>query len=267
MQLRMKSAPPTNMGGLLRIAPQSSTDHQAILRAQISFLAHRSKLRFFEGLPESDRDAIVAAASYRRFSANSVVVHQGDPADRLFLLIKGTARLFFVTPDGRKVYLLWLTPGDVFGGASLLTQSATFLVNTEVSKESQALVWQHDVIRRLAAQFPRLLENGLSIAYDYLAWYVASHLSLVSHSARERLAHVLLTLSDGIGHKSPTGVQLDITNEQLANTANITLFTASRLLSEWQRSGAIAKSRGKIVIRHPERIFDATARSASVAGR
>jgi CRP/FNR family transcriptional regulator, nitrogen oxide reductase regulator len=51
------------------------------------------------------------------------------------------------------------------------------------------------------------------------------------------------------------GVQLDITNEQLANAANITLFTTSRLMGQWQRSGAVVKSRGKIILRSPEGLF------------
>ena len=46
----------------------------------------------------------------------------------------------------------------------------------------------------------------------------------------------------------------DITNE-LANAANITLYTASRILREWQRTGAIRKQRGKIVVRSTERLF------------
>jgi CRP-like cAMP-binding protein len=79
--------------------------------------------------------------------------------------------------------------------------------------------------------------------------------ALISHSARERLAQVVTSLAQGIGHKVHGGVKLEITNEQLANAANLTLFTASRLLSEWQRKGAIVKSRGSILLRTPQRLF------------
>lgn len=44
-------------------------------------------------------------------------------------------------------------------------------------------------------------------------------------------------------------------NEELANAACITTFTASRLLSRWQRSGVILKKRGKVVISSPERLL------------
>jgi CRP/FNR family transcriptional regulator, nitrogen oxide reductase regulator len=202
-----------------------------------------------------DQNSILAAASYRRFSGQSVVANQGEPADQLFLLIKGSARYFFITSEGRKVYLLWLLPGEIFGAASLLARPADLLVSTETVKDSYVLVWERKTIRRLATRYPRLVENGLAIATDYLTWYLASHLGLLCHSARQRLAHVLVSLSNGMGRKCPNGIELDITNEQLANTANITLFTASRLLSEWQRGGAVAKSRGRIVLICRERLF------------
>jgi CRP-like cAMP-binding protein len=198
---------------------------------------------------------VLAAASYKQLSRHTVVTNQGDPADRLFLLIKGTARYFFITPEGRNIYLLWLTPGEIFGGASLLAKPSDFLVCTEIVKDSDVLVWKRNVIRSLAGRYPRLLENGLAIAADYLTWYLASHLGLVSHTARQRLAHVLVSLANGIGEKRPDGIHLDITNDQLANTANITLFTASRLLSEWQRNGAVLKGRGKVLLRRPQDLF------------
>jgi CRP-like cAMP-binding protein len=181
-----------------------------------------------------------------------VVTNQGEPAGRLFLIIKGSARYFFITPDGRKIYLLLLAPGEIFGGAALLPEPSLFLVSTEIVKDSSVLVWKRDTIRSLAARYPRLVENLSAIATDYLTWYVASHLGLVCHTARQRLAHVLVSLAKGIGTKCPDGIHLEITNEQLANTANITLFTASRLLSQWQRSGHVVKVRGSILLRHPK---------------
>jgi CRP-like cAMP-binding protein len=220
------------------------------------FVAARSlKTRLLEGLSQKDKDTILSAASYFRFAADAVPACQGDPADRLFLLINGSARYFFVTPDGRKVYLLWLAPGDIFGGASLLTETADFIVSTEVVRGTEVFVWPRRMIRGLAARFPRLTENVLSTASDYLVWYVASHLSLICHSARRRLANVLISLASAFGSRSSDGINIEVTNEQLANTANITLFTVSRLLSEWHRKGALEKRRGKIVLRSQEELF------------
>jgi len=211
--------------------------------------------RFLQGLTDPERSTILRTAHSRTYAPYSLIAEQGTAADRLFMLAKGSVRYFFITSQGQNVNLFWLAPGDVFGGASLLSRPAEFIVSTEATKESTLLVWHRDEIRRLATQFPKLLENGLSIACDYLVWYLATHLSLVFDSARERLAHVIHSLSHGIGQRCPQGVRLEITNEQLANTANLTPFTVSRLLNEWQRNGAILKSRGSILLCRPEQLF------------
>jgi CRP/FNR family transcriptional regulator, nitrogen oxide reductase regulator len=213
------------------------------------------KSRFLHGLAKPDLDSVLAAATPRRCFADSVVVNQDEPAEHFFLLTKGHARHFFLTPEGRKVLLLWLGPGEVFGGATFLSSPSSYLLGTEMVEDSWVLVWQRRTIRELAARYPQLMGNALSIAGDYLTWFLAAHVALISHSARERVAGVLVSLAEGMGRKVSGGVKLDITNEQLANAANVTPFTASRLLSEWQRNGAVVKSRGGVVLRALERLF------------
>jgi CRP-like cAMP-binding protein len=50
-------------------------------------------------------------------------------------------------------------------------------------------------------------------------------------------------------------MELDVTNEELAQAANVTHFTASRLISHWQKQGALVKTRGKILLRSPEKLI------------
>jgi CRP-like cAMP-binding protein len=218
-------------------------------------LATNVKSRFLDGFSPLDLKVILGAAKQRHFASNSVIVNQGNPADHLFLLTKGRARFFFNTQEGKKVILFWITPGGVFGGAALLSSPSSYLISTETLKDSSMLVWDRATLRNLAGRYSRLLENALLIAYDYLAWYVADHVALISHSARQRLAGVLVCLAQSIGEKVPGGFEFDATNEELAGAANVTPFTASRLLSKWQSNGAVLKRRGKVLLRSPERLF------------
>jgi CRP/FNR family transcriptional regulator, nitrogen oxide reductase regulator len=211
--------------------------------------------RFLEGLAQAEINTIVSAAKQRRYLANSVIVNQGHPADYLFLLTSGRARYFYVTPDGRKTILFWLPPGEIFGGAALLFRPSDYLLSTEAVKPGSLLVWNRATIRALVARYPRLADNALWTMFDYLVAYRAIHVSMTCDSARQRLARVLADLATGIGQKVPGGVELDVRNEELANEANVTPFTASRMLGEWQRQGVLRKSRGKVLLRSPERLF------------
>ena len=224
-----------------------------MLESRAVHAPHRIEL--LRGLGQKEIDLILAAAKRRRFSAKSVMTYQDEPADHLLMLWKGRARYFFETPNGKKLILRWITPSDVFGGAALVSRPSTYIVSTEAVRDSVVLLWDGPTIRALARRFPELLENAIFLAADYISWYVAAHAALTSKTAQERLAHVLLELAPSIGQKVAGGIELDVTNEELANSANITPYTTSRMLSEWQRSGAIRKHRGKIIIRSPERFF------------
>lgn len=209
---------------------------------------------FFDGLSPQDRKRILAAGKARRFSANSPITYQGDTADHLFLLAEGRARYFFDEQGGRHILLHWLVPGDLIGGKTLLAKPDTYLLSSETVRECSLLVWDRSTIRDFAMRHPILLENALSTASEYLSWYLAAHVALTCHSAEQRLAGVLKSLAAVIGQKVSGGVELDVTNEELANAANVTHFTASRLMSRWQRCNAVKKSRGKILLRYPARL-------------
>jgi CRP-like cAMP-binding protein len=167
----------------------------------------------------------------------------------------GHARYFFETPDGKKLILIWITPGHIFGVAALADRPSIYLVSAEAAQDSIVLAWDGSTIRDLAQRFPRLMMNAYRTSMDYLSWYVGTHAALISETARERLAHLLLGYAPSIGQKVSGGIELDVTNEELANAANITPYTTSRLISEWHRTGAIRKRRGKILLRSTKGLF------------
>ena len=213
-------------------------------------------VELLRGLSRREMDLVLSSAKRRRFPAKSVITYQGEPADRLLLLRQGRARYFFETAHGKKLILRWIVPGDVLGGAALIFRPSQYIVSTEAVTDSTVLVWDGATIRDLARQFPRILENTLYLAADYISWYVAAHAALTSKTARERLAHVLVELAPNLGQRTSSGeIELDVTNEELANSANISPYTTSRTISKWQKSGVIRKRRGKILLRSAESFF------------
>ena len=214
---------------------------------------------FFDGVPAGDVRLILAAATTRRFSPHSVVYEQGSTARELYLLTNGRARYFLISPDGRKMLLHWLVPGDVLGAASLLTDESTYRVGAETTRECSSFVWDRATIRALFDRYPRLSQNALTVTVGYLDLYIAAHSALVSETARERLASVLTRLAESIGERVSDGIELHVTNDELASAANINPFTASRILNEWQSRRALTKRRGRIVLHSPKHLFQQSA--------
>lgn len=206
------------------------------------------KFHFLQGLSPSALKIVLGAAKRRNYPANSIVVRQNMPADRFFMVESGQARYFYLTRDGRKLILKWLRKGEVFGVAALTLPPCQYLVSAETIQDSHLLVWDRAEIRKLIVRFPVLLDNSLLVGTEYLTLYIATHVALVSQNAAQRLAHILIALAQGNGRHVEHGLQLEITNEELANAANITHFTASRLLRQWHKQGAIEKHRGSVVL-------------------
>ena len=210
---------------------------------------------FLEGLSSVEQKSVLSSAKHRQYLANSVITNQDHPAEQFFLIIKGLARFFIMTDEGRKVLFRWIGPGDPCGGRAVLASRSTYLYSTETVMDSTVLVWDRATIRNLVERCPRLLENALLIVSDHVSWHVDSHIGFTCHTAKQRVAQVLTTLARTVGEKSRDGTILRITNEDLANAANVTPFTASRLMSEWQRERALVKRRGEVLLRSPERLF------------
>lgn len=205
-----------------------------------------------EGLSPSERALLFEAATVEEFEPGTLITRQGFPASAIALLVRGRARFTCTTIAGRELNLRWIYPGEICGMAALLSRQRNYLLNAEVVKPSVALVWRRSAIRFFAEGCPRLIDNGLLLAFEYIRLYQLAHISATSRTARQRLALVLGAVAEGIGNQVEDGVEVDVRNEDLANEANVTVFTASRLLNEWQREGLLVKTRGKVLLRSPQ---------------
>jgi CRP-like cAMP-binding protein len=211
---------------------------------------------FTEGLGKPEIDAILSKATIRRFRAKEIICRSGDLAKHLYLLRMGSVKFFRVSHDGHEVVLGLLMPGELFGLGTLLpAHPLNYLGTAEPLNDCATYVWDAACIRRLEISYPRLTANCLRISLHYVAQFAERHISLASCSVEERLAHTLTDLGDRVGQATPGGVEVVVKNEQLASLADINRFTTSRLLSKWQRMGAVKKSRGKILIECPEQLL------------
>jgi CRP-like cAMP-binding protein len=130
-----------------------------------------------------------------------------------------------------------------------------YMATAEATSDCELLVWEHPLIRELLSQHPVLGENALRIALGYLRNYVDRHIALATKSAEKRLAGSLLKLGEQSREVHPNGIEIRVTNDQLAALADISPFTASRVLSNWARAGTVSKKRGRVFLHAPEALM------------
>jgi CRP/FNR family transcriptional regulator, nitrogen oxide reductase regulator len=213
------------------------------------------KSKLLASLDDTAIRQILDAAHVRRIAPKKDVTVGGGRPDHLFLLQAGRARFYKLTEPGSEILLLWTVPGDVIGLVSLLANPPAYMASSKTVSECEFRVWDHGTIRRLAKAYPQLAENGLRLAMHYLDVYMNRHVGIVTKNAESRLAEVLRQLATQAGEVRPWGVEIDITNEHLSSLSDISPFTASRLLSKWERDGRVSKQRGRLTLRAPESLM------------
>lgn len=206
------------------------------------------KSRLLDGLTAEELRVILRSAKEESFPAKSVIMNQTQLADHLFLVTHGRARFFFITRDGKRILLRWLVPGDVAGIRAMFLKPEPYHVSTEILKESRVLVWDRRTLRQLTTRYPRFLRNAIHISDDYLEWFLTAHTALTCFTVRQRCASILKSAAMTIGKKVEGGIEVEITNEDLADASATTLFEVSRFISDWRRSGLIVKKRGRILV-------------------
>ena len=210
---------------------------------------------FWSGLEETVTQALLAAAHTQRVPAKHSIVTSGHRATHFFVLQRGSARYCHFTKQGEVVLLANLVPGDLLGLMALLDDSSSYMATAEATTDCELLAWERPIIRKLVSCHPSLAQNALRVVLGYLKNSVERHVGLASRTAEERLAGTLLRLGHQSGRVRSDGVEIRVTNEQLSGLADVSPYTASRVLSDWGRAGAISKGRGKILLRAPEALL------------
>jgi MFS family permease len=108
----------------------------AMTRAASPFeatLARVAKLPLFAGVQPSRLEAALGHVRSVDVAPGQVIVRQGDPADRFYIIASGSFTVSQAAPDGTSTVLRQLGPDEVFGELGLLNQaprSATVTADT-----------------------------------------------------------------------------------------------------------------------------------------
>jgi CRP-like cAMP-binding protein len=74
---------------------------------------------------------------------------QGDPANYLYILLSGRAKLCQIAPDGQQVNLRTLTPRQLFGAIGAVEAQAVYPACAQALEDSAAIAIRSDEFRAL----------------------------------------------------------------------------------------------------------------------
>lgn len=86
-------------------------------------LEQLSKVDVFAGLTPDALDLIANVATEETHSSGTVIFHQGEPGEKLYLILEGRVRISRTVPGVGEEALAILNAGDVFGEMALLDEA------------------------------------------------------------------------------------------------------------------------------------------------
>jgi SulP family sulfate permease len=105
-------------------------------RRQAAVLA-LEQIDFFDGVPEQELKQLRQVLKLREFKAGEAICHEGDPGDKMWLLVKGSVSVRLHVADKRgSRRITSLTRGTVFGEMALIEgarRSATIVADEDIA--------------------------------------------------------------------------------------------------------------------------------------
>ncbi|MFV8756344.1 Crp/Fnr family transcriptional regulator [Nannocystaceae bacterium ST9] len=205
---------------------------------------------FLASRPE-EVDALARSVVRLRKGSGTVLLREGQPADGLYVVLRGRVNLTRAAEGGRDIILASLGPGDVFGETAALegvgaSTTAITAVATDVARIPADVLSGH--IRRDPNTMVRLMRLMTQKLKDVES--VASGLALFD--VEERLRQTLIRLAKRQGRHSPNDQGWILapvpTQSELARMVGSCRETVSRTLSSMARSGLLSSSGRRMVL-------------------
>ncbi|MFN8497896.1 MAG: Crp/Fnr family transcriptional regulator [Anaerolineae bacterium] len=212
-------------------------------------------LRLFSGLSPAEEAHIREHGRRRAVERGAFLVHQGDPATSIFYMDEGRAKLGQVTPEGQEVTFRYLGPGDTFG-AIAVTPGTVYPVSVEAVERCVVLTWDRDTMQQLMAANGKFALNLTTILTTMVRQLQDQVRELATERAERRIARALTRLARQMGRRVENGILIDmpLSRQDLAELTGTTLYTVSRVLSQWEQQGIVESGRERILLRVPHRL-------------
>jgi CRP-like cAMP-binding protein len=199
---------------------------------------------FFNKLNTEEVSGLSEHLVLRRFSADQVIFHLGDPGGLLYIIATGKVKISRATPDGQEALLAILGPGDFFGELALLDDSPRSATASAL-EATETYTLHRD-------EFMNFIDSNPSFAHHVLDT-LAKRIRHLNNQISDiffldlpgRLARTLLMLAANHGHQTDNGIRIDLalTQTDLAEMTGATRVSINKAVGRFRRAHYIAVER------------------------
>jgi CRP/FNR family cyclic AMP-dependent transcriptional regulator len=201
----------------------------------------------FRGLSPATLDQVARLGVRRIAERDAVIFAQSGPGDALYGVMTGRVRISAGSAAGKEMFLNIMEPGDIFGEIALLDGRPRSAAATAMSTSELFVVTREQFLGLLARE-PQLVNHLLQLLCGRLRWVsgFAEESALLSVAAR--LARRLLSLGKLHGHETRAGIELKVSQEEVARFLGLSRQIVNQYLQAWKAKHWVDLGRGRIMI-------------------
>ncbi|MFA9555896.1 Crp/Fnr family transcriptional regulator [Evansella sp. AB-rgal1] len=210
---------------------------------------HGQTYRFYDHLSEDTKAFIESYGSEIEVKEGTILFHEGDSPDHIYLIKSGKVRLSKTSVEGKVFFLQVKNDLDIIGELSLFN-GFSYNVVAEVIQDSLLLRYNRK-------ELEHLLMMDSDLAVSLMKWLtnenhtlLAQFRDLIFCGKAGAVYSILIRLSNEYGKKISTGVLINkkITNQELANYIGATRESINRILKRLTRDNIISVNTKYITI-------------------
>ncbi|MEM8860530.1 MAG: Crp/Fnr family transcriptional regulator [Chloroflexota bacterium] len=212
-----------------------------------------SNIPLFEGLTSRERMRLTGSLRERSFDAGSMVFHEGDPGDALYVVRSGLVRIY---TGGKGTgfetsVILFGRPGDVFGELAVIDGEPRS-ASAKAMEDTKLYIMGRENFQYHMENMPKLAFNFMSLMSRKMRSSTQHLDSLASQNVSERLANLLIRLMDEFGTPHGDDIVLDINLNQteLASLIGATRESTNRAMRQLKQQHIVQQENGKILVRN-----------------
>jgi CRP/FNR family cyclic AMP-dependent transcriptional regulator len=173
------------------------------------------------------------------YHSNQIIYEQGTPADSVFYIQKGKAKVTVISEQGKEAVVAVLGTGDFFGEGCLAAQT--------MRMATVAALTQSVIVRMAKESIIRVIHEEPSFAELFISHLLARNVRVeedlvdqLFNSSEKRLARTLLLLANFGKEKSePEPILAKISQETLAAMIGTTRSRVSAFMNKFRKLGLI----------------------------
>jgi CRP/FNR family cyclic AMP-dependent transcriptional regulator len=209
----------------------------------------------FQRVERSPVTALTKQLQRVDFPPGHVIFAEGEPGDRLYIIISGKVKIGRRYPGGRENLLTIMGPSDMFGELSIFDPGPRTSTATTIT-EVRAASMDRDALRAWISDRPEIAERLLRVLARRLRRTNDNLADLIFIDVSGRVAKRLLGLAQRFGTREGDAMRLthDLTQDELAQLVGATRATVNKALAEFAHRGWIQLEGKSLLICDSERL-------------